>query len=165
MTLSLSCRCGASRIIASGMPVMRAYCHSQACRDLFGGAATTMTTWRRGDVEVPAGARPLATYKHTNHNTERHFCATCGDVLFAVDALGFRLIPGATLAHASHGSLPERFAPTMHVNYAQRQFDIADNLPKYLERPGGPLHDSLRAVARVVRQPEIPLSMQQVRSA
>lgn len=164
MTLSISCRCGTSRILVSGIPVLRAYCHSQACRELFGGVVSALAAWRRSEVDSPAGARALACCTLGNRQSTRHFCAACGDILFAEDALGFRLIPGPALAHAGHGTVPERFAPIMHVNYSQRQFDVADSLPKYLERPGGPMYDGLRAPPRPPRSLEIPVSMQQVRA-
>lgn len=35
--------------------------------------------------------------------------------------------------------LPKQLLPTMHMNYESRQFDWADNLPKFKCFPGSPM--------------------------
>ncbi len=147
MTLSLSCQCGASRILATGNALMHVYCHCQGCRSLFGGDVVATSTWRGGDLAPAPHSRPLGEHAHAAHQMTRHFCTACGDVLFVVNALGFRAVPHALLMHAYHGSVPALYAPVMHLHYAQRKLDVQDDLPKYLERPGGPRFGVVAAVA------------------
>lgn len=138
MTMSLSCHCGASRILATGKPVLHAYCHSQACRELLGGAVVAITLWRAADLMVAPGSRAPGAWVQPALETTRHFCPDCGSALFLVNGLGLRTVPQSLIAASYRGTLPLGFAPTMHLHYAQRELDVADALPKYLERPGGP---------------------------
>jgi len=150
MPMSLSCHCGASRILATGNPLMHAYCHCQGCRELTGASVVATSTWRSGDLGVAPNSRPLGEYLHATQQMSRHFCTGCGDVMFLVNALGMRAVPHALLEHACQGSVPALYAPVMHLHYAQRRVDVLDDLPKYLERAGGPRHGVAAAMAGIV---------------
>ncbi len=143
----LSCHCGASRVLATGKAVLHAYCHSQVCRELFGGAVVAVTMWRGADLSLAPGARAAGCFVQPLLEATRHFCAGCGSTLFLVDALGLRVVSHALIAASYRGILPAQHAPTMHLHYAQRQLDIDDELPKHLERPGGPQYQPRPPVA------------------
>jgi hypothetical protein len=147
MTLMLSCRCGGARLVATGTPLSCAYCHCASCREFQGGAVSAAATWRASDLAAASGSRPIGEFKHPMLQMSRHFCPACGDTLFVVNRLGLRAVSMALLRHAHRGSLPARYTPTMHLNYAQREVDVIDDLPKYLERPGGPQYHDRRALA------------------
>lgn len=134
------CRCNASRLVATGIPLLRAYCHCSSCRSFHGGPMFAATVWRSADVSAATGANFIKQYPHPTLQMQRNFCAICGDVMYATNRLGFKVVPNTVPANTCDGVVPERFVPTAHVYYAFRQIDVDDSLPKYLERPGGPIH-------------------------
>ena len=83
-TRTASCNCGAIRIEARGQPVRVGLCHCITCRKAGGAPFTASAIWRREDVTVQGDTR---SWKDTT--VSRHFCPSCGSVLFgASDGTG-----------------------------------------------------------------------------
>ncbi|MBL0162590.1 MAG: GFA family protein [Xanthomonadales bacterium] len=134
------CRCGTVKVITAGRPVMCAYCHCVLCRDVLGTPMYAATIWRANGVRLMCGAGKLNMFKHPNGQMQRHFCLVCGDVVCSTNGLGLKSIPNQLIAANHAGNMPERYRPTVHLHYSSRLMDVHDELPKYLERPGGPLY-------------------------
>ena len=72
-----SCNCGAIRIEVRGNPVRVGLCHCTTCRKESGAPCTTIAIWRADSVMVEG---ETASWKDTTD--ARHFCPSCGSVLF-----------------------------------------------------------------------------------
>ncbi len=83
-TRTASCNCGAIRIEARGQPMRVGLCHCITCRKAGGAPFTASAIWRREDVTIQGDTR---SWKDTT--VSRHFCPSCGSVLFgASDGTG-----------------------------------------------------------------------------
>ncbi|MDR3444589.1 MULTISPECIES: GFA family protein [unclassified Dyella] len=139
-TETLRCDCGAIVMTIQGDPVARAICHCHACRDLYGSTLLTATAWQPERVTHDGDPEALLDYPHPLRAMHRYSCRHCGELVHGQNRLGMIVIPNARFARHHAGQLPERLAPTMHLFYASRAFDIVDALPKYLEGWDGPLY-------------------------
>lgn len=140
--LPLSCSCGAVELLVSGSPVARAYCHCSSCREFYGFPVLAATAWKNDVVRVSKGLGLLGKYKHPTKQMQRHFCLACGTTMFGANRLGLTVIHNSLIAKAWGGLLPDALTPEFHLFYAYREFDIDDELPKYLEGRDGPLFSS-----------------------
>jgi hypothetical protein len=83
-TRTASCNCGAIRIEARGQPARVGLCHCITCRKAGGAPFTASAIWRREEVTILGDTR---SWKDTT--VSRHFCPSCGSVLFgASDGTG-----------------------------------------------------------------------------
>jgi len=69
---------------------------------------------------------------------QKYFCLSCGETLFGTNRLGMAVIGTPLIERAFGWQLPAEFRPTFHLFYAQRELDVEDALPKYLEGRNGP---------------------------
>ena len=128
MTQHGTCFCGAVRIEADGAPADMGYCHCASCRSYAGAPVSAFTLWPAEQVRVTQGADKLAAFNKTGFSNRR-YCTGCG---------GHVLVEHPTLnmvdVHAS--TLPGlQFAPTVHLNYAEKVMPIRDGLPKLKDFP------------------------------
>jgi hypothetical protein len=137
---TLRCDCGAVVMAIAGEPVARAICHCHACRDLYGSTLLEATAWMPEQVVHQGDPAALLDYAHPVRDMRRYSCRHCGELVHGRNRLGMIVIPNARFARHHGGQLPERLMPAMHLFYASRSFDIADELPKYLEGWDGPLY-------------------------
>ncbi len=135
----LSCACGASVMELHGEPAARAICHCDACRDLYGAIALAATAWPVSQIAYGGDADALRIYPHPTRQMRRHVCERCGELVHGTNRLEMIVVPNARVMRAYGGVMPPELAPVMHLFYARRAFDIADDLPKYLEGWDGPL--------------------------
>lgn len=132
MTYRLPCDCGKVMLIARGAPAARAICHCHACRELYGSIVLAATAWPVEQVER-IGDEHVLEYQHPTLHMRRASCRHCGETIHGINRLGYLVIPNARLIKHHHGAMPEELAPTMHLFYESRVFDIDDSLPKYLQ--------------------------------
>jgi hypothetical protein len=135
----LSCACGASILELHGEPAARAICHCNACRDLYSAIVLAATAWPGTQVSHAGTADALAIYQHPTRQMRRYVCRHCGELVHGSNRFDLVVVPNARVMRAHGGVLPAELTPTMHLFYAQRTFDVADELPKYLEGWDGPL--------------------------
>lgn len=135
----LSCSCGTIELSLCGAPAARAYCHCDSCRDFYGLPLLAATAWPSTALRVSKGAQDLGEFKHPHKQLQRFFCQACGETLFGSNRLDMRVIRNSLFARAAGGELPAALAPQFHLFYAQRELDVDDALPKYLEGWDGPL--------------------------
>lgn len=128
MTYQIHCACGAVEAKAEGEPVMQVFCHCQDCRDWLGAPVHAATVWPAGTVTITRGADQITTYKRTEQS-HRKSCSRCGAAVM-VDHPGAEVVD--VLASRLDGL---KFAPAMHVFYAERMVDFPDDLPKFDRLP------------------------------
>jgi len=122
------CFCGAVAVEVTGAPEAMGYCHCGSCRSWSAGPVNAFTLWKPGAVRVTRGAEHLAMYQKTPVS-ERQFCKKCGGhVMTNHPPLGLTDVYAATLPSL-------KFAPGVHVNYAETVLPMKDGLPKLKDFP------------------------------
>lgn len=137
---TLHCHCGAVVMQLHGTPAVSAICHCSACRDLYGSIVLAATAWLPGQLSHVGDPDMLLTYRHPTRQMQRTTCRRCGELVHGSNRFDYAVVPNARFLRQHDGRLPDELAPTMHLFYAYRMFDIADTLPKYLEGWDGPLY-------------------------
>jgi hypothetical protein len=123
-----ACFCGAIQIQAQGEPAAMGYCHCDSCRSWSAGPVNAFSLWQPDAVKVMAGGEHLATFSKTPFS-ERQYCSKCGGhVMTNHPPIGLIDVYAATLPTL-------KFAPGVHVNYAQTVLPIRDGLPKLKDFP------------------------------
>lgn len=122
------CFCGAVEIEVTGEPEGMGYCHCRSCRSWSGGPVNAFTLWKPEAVKVTAGNEYLATFQKTLQS-QRQYCAKCGGHLMANH-------PTFGLVDVFAATIPTlKFAPGVHVNYAETVLPMRDGLPKLKDFP------------------------------
>lgn len=120
--------CGAVKLEATGSPEGMGYCHCSSCRSWSGGPVNAFSLWKPEAVKVTAGAENIATFAKTA-TTERKYCTKCGGHLMSNHpTLGVVDVFAATIPTL-------KFAPGLHVNYAETVLRMKDGLPKFKDFP------------------------------
>jgi hypothetical protein len=123
-----SCFCGAVTLEITGEPEAMGYCHCQSCRSWSGGPVNAFSLWKPAAVKVSSGERNVATFKKTPLS-ERKYCSKCGGHLVTNH-------PPLGLVDVFAATIPTlRFAPGVHVNYAETVLPMKDGLPKLKDFP------------------------------
>ena len=122
------CFCGAVKLEVTGSPEGMGYCHCDSCRAWSGAPVNAFTLWRPEAVRVTAGAEHVATFQKTKLS-QRQYCAKCGGLLMTNH-------PPLRLVDVFASTLPSlKFAPGVHVNYAETVLPMRDGLPKLKDFP------------------------------
>ena len=123
-----ACFCGAVQIEIQGEPAAMGYCHCDSCRSWSAGPVNAFSLWQPDAVKVMAGGEHLATFSKTPFS-ERQYCSRCGGhVMTNHPPIGLVDVYAATLPTL-------KFAPGVHVNYAQTVLPMRDGLPKLKDFP------------------------------
>ena len=123
-----ACFCGAVQIETEGEPAGMGYCHCTSCRSWSGGPVNAFTLWPPEAVKVTKGAEHIATY-HKTDLSHRQYCRICGGHVMANH-------PTISLVDVFAATLPSlKFAPGVHVNYAETVLPMRDGLPKLKDFP------------------------------
>jgi len=122
------CFCGAVELEVIGQPEAMGYCHCSSCRSWSGGPVNAFSLWKAEAVRVTAGADHIATFHKTDFS-HRQYCKTCGGHLMTRH-------PPAGLVDVFTATIPTlKFAPALHVNYAETVLPMRDGLPKLKDFP------------------------------
>ncbi len=123
------CFCGAVKVEVSGDPEVMGYCHCQSCRTWSAGPVNAFTLWKPEAVKFTAGAEHLGTF-HKSPQSQRQYCTKCGGHVMTNH-------PPFGLVDVYAAILPTlKFAPAVHVNYAETVLPMRDGLPKFKDFPG-----------------------------
>jgi len=123
-----ACFCGAVQIEIQGEPAAIGYCHCESCRSWSAGPVNAFSLWQPDAVKIMAGGEHLATFSKTPFS-ERQYCSRCGGhVMTNHPPIGLVDVYAATLPTL-------KFAPGVHVNYAQTVLPMRDGLPKLKDFP------------------------------
>ena len=123
-----ACFCVAIQIQAQGEPAAMGYCHCDSCRSWSAGPVNAFSLWQPDAVKVMAGGEHLATFSKTPFS-ERQYCSKCGGhVMTNHPPIGLIDVYAATLPTL-------KFAPGVHVNYAETVLPMRDGLPKLKDFP------------------------------
>ena len=122
------CFCGAVKIEVSGEPEWMGYCHCRSCWSWSGGPVNAFSLWKPQAVRVTSGAEHVGMYQKTPVS-QRQFCKMCGGHLMTNH-------PPLGLVDVFAATLPTlKFAPGVHVNYAETVLPMRDGLPKFKDFP------------------------------
>jgi hypothetical protein len=117
------CFCGAVELLATGAPLLMAYCHCESCRRWSASPVNAFIRWKSDAVKVTAGAEHVASYSKTP-KTVRKWCKVCGGHLLAEH-------PGTGVVDVYAAVLPGlEFKPREHFHYQEAVLRIVDSLPK-----------------------------------
>ncbi|MGH6854798.1 MAG: GFA family protein [Aestuariivirga sp.] len=123
-----TCFCGAVTIEVTGAPEAMGYCHCSSCRSWSAGPVNAFTLWKPENVKVTKGAQFLGHFKKTAMS-DRQFCTKCGGhIMTDHPTLGLTDVYAATIPSV-------KFAPGVHVNYAETVLRMKDGLPKLKDFP------------------------------
>lgn len=123
-----SCFCGAVRIAVEGDPVAAGYCHCASCRSWSAGPVNAFTLWKPEQVRITRGEEHLGVF-HKTERSHRTWCTRCGGHLLTRH-------PAWGLVDVFAATIPTlRFAPGVHVNYAETVLPMKDGLPKLRDFP------------------------------
>ena len=129
-----ACQCRSIKYKVKGNMVMSALCHCKACSHNRGMSPVHLIAISPPEaLQITEGAELLTKAK--GYGTVRHaFCSKCGTMVYQhPEGADFRAIL-PTNFHIEDGvncKLPEKYLPTMHANYENRQYDSCDQLPKF----------------------------------
>ncbi|MCC8936071.1 GFA family protein [Bradyrhizobium sp. Arg68] len=123
-----SCFCGAVELQVTGESAAMGYCHCRSCRSWSGGPVNAFSLWKPEAVEVTKGAGNIGTFEKTAMS-QRQYCTKCGGHLMTNH-------PTLGLVDVFSATIPTlKFAPGVHVNYAEAVLPIRDGLPKLKDFP------------------------------
>jgi hypothetical protein len=122
------CFCGAVQIEVTGSPVAMGYCHCGSCRSWSAAPVNAFSLWKPEDVRITTGAEHVATFQKTELS-QRQYCKKCGGHLMTNH-------PPLGLVDVYAATIPTlKFAPGVHVNYAETVLPMRDGLPKLKDFP------------------------------
>ena len=122
------CFCGSVQLEVTGEPEAMGYCHCRSCRSWSAAPVNAFALWKPEAVKVTSGAEHLATFQKTPLS-QRQCCAKCGGhVMTNHPPLGLVDVYAATIQTL-------KFAPGVHVNYAETVLPMRDGLPKLKDFP------------------------------
>jgi hypothetical protein len=122
------CFCGAVHFEASGQPAVMGYCHCQSCRSWSASPVNAFTLWKPEAVRITAGTEYVGAHQKTPLS-ERVYCKKCGGHIMNKHApLGLIDVFAAKLPTL-------KFAPGVHINYAETVLPMRDGLPKLRDFP------------------------------
>jgi hypothetical protein len=122
------CFCGAVALEVSGAPEAMGYCHCSSCRSWSAGPVNAFTLWKPENVKVTKGSELIGRIKKSA-NSERQWCTKCGGHLMTHH-------PKWGITDVYSATIPTlKFAPAVHVNYAETVLRMKDGLPKLKDFP------------------------------
>ncbi len=122
------CFCGAVELSVTGAPAAMGYCHCSSCRQWSAGPVNAFSLWPQGAVKITRGAEHVTSFKKSN-NAVRTWCKACGGHLLTEH-------PDWKLTDVYAAVIPDfKFAPMLHVNYAETVLPMRDGLPKQKDLP------------------------------
>ena len=138
---NVHCTCGAVSLKLTDSPIVHAVCHCTDCRELLDIPFHAVTAWNKEQVTIE-GEDHITVYQHPTLKMQRHFCRTCGEVLFNTNGMDWRVVSQLLIAKCYGGTLPDELASTRHFFYEQRVATVNDDLPKYMRGTNGPMYES-----------------------
>jgi len=115
-------------LLATGVPLVMAYCHCDSCRRWSASPVAAFTRWKMDAVKVTQGADNVATFSKTPKST-RKWCKACGGHLLTEH-------PGMGVVDVYAAVLPGlEFKPREHIHYQEAVLRIVDSLPKHKDLP------------------------------
>lgn len=122
------CFCGAVEVEVTGDPEGMGYCHCGSCRSWSAGPVNAFTLFKNENVKVTKGADDIGHFMKTERS-DRQFCTKCGGHLMTYH-------PHWGLMDVYAATIPsQKFAPGVHVNYAETVLPMKDGLPKLKDFP------------------------------
>lgn len=117
MKASGGCLCGAVRYEIDGEPLFMGVCHCRDCQKATGAGHAPGMSFRRKQVRITGETRTFAVPGSSGQPMPRHFCPTCGSLLFTEPAT----LPGMINVTAGTLDDPSLFQPQAAIYTRDRQ--------------------------------------------
>lgn len=128
MNLNGRCACGRVTFRIQGTPLLQVICHCPSCQLAHAAPLVRGAQFPAESVEVWGTVMPI-TVSDQPAATRRMTCPSCGTRVFNGDGPGVRTFFPELCA-------PRKwFEPQMHLYWSNRQVELVDELPKYLDFP------------------------------
>lgn len=127
----IQCECGDVKLILTGAPRVKGFCHCEDCRDLLDVPFHSVTAWNKEQLETVEGETLVSEYQHPELEMKRIFCSNCGETLYNTNAMDWRVISQLLIRKCNGDTLPDELHSDSHFFYARRIVDIDDDLPKH----------------------------------
>lgn len=130
-TESITCKCGATTVEFQGDPAFCGFCHCLDCRSAGLSAIHQGLAFPSDKVEITKGSCIECKQRETRTDFN---CSKCGQYFFNNNKFGMKCTSALNFLDDA-GKVKKRFAPQLHIQYAERIVDVDDALPKYLDFP------------------------------
>ena len=121
------CYCGGAGISVAGDPIVMASCHCHSCRKWHSAPVNAWCLWPADKVDFSGET----IQSSVNDDSHRVSCATCGGAIANIKPR-HNVVAVYAMSVAESGLT---FRPAGHIFYAERVFDMADGLPKWVTIP------------------------------
>jgi hypothetical protein len=135
-TITGGCLCGAVRYEAQGKPLFAVHCHCRDCQRASGTGHVPVMGMPKSLFKVTGKTTSYSVKGITGSNSIRHFCPTCGSLLFGTPEVA----PEAVSLYVGTLDDPSVFRPEAILFRRNRQeWDkIAGGLPEFDTLPVPP---------------------------
>lgn len=129
------CQCGRIEIECNCDPLDVKICHCKLCQKLHGCPMQTAVIFHKHSIRFTKGIKHLNFY-NSEVNKNEHIlpckvsCNFCHSLIADEGRNMFIAFP--SIFDFEDGIVPQSFKPKCHIFYGQRQFDMYDELPKWI---------------------------------
>ena len=127
----IHCGCSTVKLMLTGSPRVKGYCHCEDCRDLLNVPFHSVTAWNKDQLIIESGLDSLSEYQHPRLEMKRVYCSECGETLYNTNAMDWRVVSQLLISKCHDDELPEELHSESHFFYGRRIIDIDDDLPKH----------------------------------
>jgi len=127
-TMSGSCYCGEVTVEVHGQPMASGLCHCEDCQKFHAAPFMAWNVWPSAQVEVTAGE---INASEKSPHLKRVSCRKCGgNVMGILPDVDMTVVFPSTLKASGL-----TFEPQFHQFYDERVLEIADGVPKFVDKP------------------------------
>lgn len=117
------CLCGAVRYEISGEPLFGVHCHCRDCQRVSGTGHLPVMGVPKAAFRATGETRNYATTGHSGKATIRHFCPSCGSILFGTPEVA----PDIATVYVGCLDDPSVFTPQAAIfNRSRQGWDMVD---------------------------------------
>jgi hypothetical protein len=103
-------------VTMTGGPKVHAFCHCEDCRELLQVPYHSVLAWLPEQVEITKGAQDVIEFQHLQKRMKRIFCQHCSDVLYKINAMGWKLISQLLFKKCNNDILPVSYQSNAHFS-------------------------------------------------
>jgi hypothetical protein len=133
-TYDVRCNCGEVEVQLAGDPAACVYCHCPSCRNARERVFYDIVAWKPDQLTVTKGEGSIIDHAFTDKMSLKS-CGKCGSAVYNTNGLGLVVTSQHQYMKANGGKLPDALKAQIHIFYADRVVDVADDLPKFKDLP------------------------------
>ena len=121
------CYCGLVSVAVHGDPMAAGLCHCEDCQKFHAAPFMAWNVWPSDQVEIQGQTNASTKSAHL----QRVSCTACGgNVMGILPGVGLTVVFPSTLKHSGL-----KFTPQFHQFYSEHVVSVADDLPKFTNKP------------------------------